>query len=258
MEPWVLGALAVVAAAAGWVDAIAGGGGILQLPSIRAAGIPLEPVPRALGVNKVSSICGTTAAVLRYASHGHVRWRVLAVPGALALAGSVVGARVVVGVARRAGDVVDAAFAGCFLALAVWQGAKALRGERPAAAPARPRPVAAAALAFAIGVYDGAVGPGTGMFLFWMFTTCLALPPLDATGSTKAVNWLTNAGALAGLLASGAVAWTPALVMAGANVLGGALGARTAVRRGVVFVRVVTALVSAAVSVYLVVRALAD
>jgi uncharacterized membrane protein YfcA len=256
VEPGVLAVLAAVAAAAGWVDAIAGGGGLLQLPTVRAAGIPWDPVPKALGVNKVSSICGTTAAVLRYARHGHVRWRSLAVPGAFAFAGSVLGAQAIVLVAKGAGSFLDPAFAACFLALAAWQGGKALRGERPRAVEARPRPVLAAAFAFAIGVYDGAVGPGTGMFLFWAFTTFLALSPLDATGSVKVVNWLTNAGALVPLLANGSVVWLPALVMAGANVVGGALGARTAIRGGARFIRLVTAVVSAAVSAYLLARAL--
>jgi uncharacterized membrane protein YfcA len=253
VEPLVLVLLALVACAAGWVDAIAGGGGLLQLPSILAAGIPL---PHALGVNKVSSVCGTTAAVLRYAAHGHVRWRLVALPGALALVGSALGALAIVDVAAAVRPALAPAFAACFLVLAAWQVWKALRPRRPAATAPRSNPAIAAGFAFAIGVYDGFVGPGTGMFLFWAFSTFLALPALDATGSAKAVNWLTNVGALVSLLLAGAVVWLPALVMAGANVLGGAAGARTAIRGGERVVRLVTAGVSAAVSVYLLVRGL--
>ena len=89
------------------------------------------------------------------------------------------------------------------------------------------------------------------MFLFWAFTTWWALPALEATGTTKAVNWLTNVGALTAFLTSGPVLWSVALSMAAANLVGGWLGAHTAIRTGVTFIRITTAVVSAAASVYL-------
>jgi uncharacterized membrane protein YfcA len=251
VEPATLALLAVVATAAGWVDAIAGGGGLIQLPSLLAAGIPL---PHALGVNKASSICGTVAALSRYARHGHVHARRVVLPAVLAALGSALGAVGVLAAARRAEDVLEPAFAVCFLALAAWQAVKAL-GRRGEPVPGPSRPLVAAMLAAAIGAYDGIVGPGTGMFLFWAFTTFLSLAPLDATGSVKLVNALTNAAALAVFVARGSIVWLPALVMAAFNVLGGVLGAHTAIRRGVRFIRVVVAVVSAAVSVHLLLEA---
>jgi uncharacterized membrane protein YfcA len=247
LEPWVLVALAAVGFAAGFVDAIAGGGGLLQLPSVLAAGIPL---PHALGVNKVASVCGTGAAVLRYARHGHVRLRAVALPALLAAAGSALGAFGVVSLPPAARPALEVAFAVCFLGLAAWQVSKVLRRARtPRAAVARP--ALAAAACFAIGGYDGAVGPGTGMFLFWAFSALLAMAPMDATGNVKVANLLSNLGALGALLPAGAVVWAPALAMACGNLLGGETGARTAIRRGATFVRLVTALVSAAVSLWL-------
>jgi uncharacterized membrane protein YfcA len=246
VEGWVAAALAGVAFLAGFVDAIAGGGGLIQFPPLLAV---LGPAA-APGVNKASSICGTSAAVVRYARHGTVRWDRLAVAGPLAFAGSMAGTWGYLEVVRHAADVVKPAFAACFAALAVQQVVKALRrgGE---AAPKPARPAVGLLFVAAIGVYDGFVGPGTGMFLFWAFTTWLALPALEATSTTKAVNWLTNAGALVVFVARDAVIWPLALAMAAANAAGGFLGARTAIRGGVRVIRLVTAAVSLGASAYL-------
>jgi uncharacterized membrane protein YfcA len=103
----------------------------------------------------------------------------------------------------------------------------------------------------AVGAYDGLVGPGTGIFLFWIFTTWWALGPLEATGTAKAVNLLTNAASLATLIARGQTIWVIALSMGAANLLGGWLGAHTAIRRGVRFIRLLTAAVAAGAAMYL-------
>jgi uncharacterized membrane protein YfcA len=92
------------------------------------------------------------------------------------------------------------------------------------------------------------------MFLFWAFTTWFALPALEATSTTKAVNWLTNAGALAMFAVRGAVEWPLAAVLAAGNTLGGFLGARTAIRGGAKTIRLATAGVSLAASAWLLLR----
>jgi uncharacterized membrane protein YfcA len=242
--------LCLAAGAAGWVDAVAGGGGLIQLPSVLAAGITQ---PAASCVNKTSSICGTTAALIRYARHGHVHWADVPRCGALAMAGSAFGSMVLIRVARSAQDALVPLFAVCFLALAVQQVLKVLRPS-PHDATRRRRPWLGYALMFGIGTYDGFIGPGAGMFLFWTFTTCFALAPLAATGTTKAINVLTNFGALVPLLVRGHTHWPLALGMAGANVLGGTLGSHAAIHRGAGLVRLVAAFVSVAASIYLLVR----
>ena len=192
----VLLILLVVAFAAGFVDAIAGGGGLIQFPPLLAI---LGPAA-APGVNKVASICGTSAAVARYAKHGSVRWDRLAIAGPLAFAGSMAGSWSYLEVLKEASHVVKPAFAVAFVALSAQQIYKAFRGggEREASSP---RPILGLAFIAAIGLYDGFVGPGAGMFLFWAFTTWFALPALEATGTAKVVNWLTNAGALSVFIA---------------------------------------------------------
>lgn len=247
----ILVLLLLAAGAAGWVDSVAGGGGLIQLPSILAAGVVQ---PTAGGVNKVSSIVGTTGALVRYARAEHVAWHEVPVCGALALAGSAVGSWGLIEAARSAGKTLVPLFAACFLALAVQQVVGVLRGPRLAGpAPAR-RPAAGYLLMLAIGLYDGFVGPGTGMFLFWTFGACFALSPLKATGTTKAINVLTNLGALTPLIAQGHVRWPLALAMAASNFVGGQLGSHLAIRRGATFVRLVAAGVSVAASLYLLLR----
>jgi uncharacterized membrane protein YfcA len=242
--------LCLAAAAAGWVDAVAGGGGLIQLPSILAAGVPL---PAAMGVNKTSSISGTTAALIRYARHKHVRWGEVPRCGFFALVGSALGSLGLIEVAEEAKSTLIPIFAACFLALAVQQVLKVLRP--PTHDPARRRrPYLGYALMLAIGLYDGFIGPGAGMFMFWTFTTCFALAPLAATGTTKAINVLTNLGALAPLLLKGHTLWPLALGMAGANVVGGTLGSHAAIKSGAGLVRLVAALVSVAASIYLLTR----
>lgn len=242
--------LILAAGAAGWVDAVAGGGGLIQLPSLLAAGVRL---PTAAGVNKVSSICGTLAALARYARHGHVAWHEVPLCGALALLGSALGAYGLVQAAAEAKSALVPLFAVCFLLLAAHQVLRVIQpvDHDPAR---RRRPLLGYALMLVIGLYDGFVGPGTGIFLFWTYTTCFALAPLKATASTKAINVLTNVGALVPLIASGAVIWRLALMMAAANVVGGLLGSHAAIRRGAPLVRLVAAAVSVAASLYLLTR----
>jgi hypothetical protein len=244
--PVLLG-LAAAAGLAGFVDAIAGGGGLIQMPPLLAV---LGP-QWAPGVNKVASICGTTAATVRYARHGSIRWRVAALAAPIAFTTSLAGTLSYLQVVKEAAHLVRPVFAVCFLALAAQQVARVLRRDRPDDRPPSRSPWVGTAFVAAIGLYDGFVGPGTGMFLFWTFTTWFALPALAATGTTKAVNLGSNAGALTAFLSRGAILWPEALVLATANLAGGWLGARTAIRRGVPFIRLVTALVSAAASVYL-------
>ena len=238
-----------VATVAGFVDAVAGGGGLIQFPPLLAI-LGADAAPP---VNKVSSVCGTSAALARYARGGHVRWDRLRIALPLAFTGSMAGTLGYLEVLKSAKHVVEPVFAVCFLALSVHQVLRVLQ-KRPEPATAHPHRTWGLVLVGLIGIYDGLIGPGTGLFLFWVFTTFFALPALDATGTTKAVNWATNVGALTVFLSRGAILWTLALPMAAGNLVGGFLGAHTAIRRGVGFIRLTTAVLCAGVSIYLLVR----
>ena len=253
VEPLVLAILVGLAFLAGLVDAIAGGGGLLQFPPLLAFVGPSY----ALGTNKAANVVGTTAALVRYARHGCVRWDRVALVGPVAFLGSLAGSLGYLELLRRHAHAVDPVFAVVFLVLAADQIRRTVRPPSPRTAPTTPRVGLGLAVAVGIAVYDGAVGPGTGIFLFWAFTTWFALSPLEATGTTKAVNALTNAGSLVAFVAQGAVLWPLAAPMAAANLAGGLLGARSAIRHGVKLIRIVTAVACVAAAGYLLYRGLA-
>lgn len=232
---WLLAA----AAAAGWVDAVVGGGGLIQLPALLM--VPgLAPV-QALGTNKLASVAGTaTSAVTLYR---RVRPdRRTAVPLAVAAgSGAVAGA--------WGAHLVPAALLRPVILVAMLAvlGYTLLRPElgrmQRLRFGGRQHHVAAGLVGAAIGLYDGMLGPGTGSFLVFALVGLLGYAFLPASALAKVANVATNAGALLVFVPAGGVVWRLALPMAAANVLGGYLGARSAVAGGSRFVRTVFLLV---------------
>ncbi|MGW0810358.1 TSUP family transporter [Nonomuraea sp. NPDC002799] len=239
--------LLFAAAGAGWIDAVVGGGGLLQLPAVMMTGMP--PV-EAMATNKLSSVFGTTSAAVAYARSTKVD-RDVALPGA-ALAvlcaglGAWAAAAISAEVLRPAVMVVLLAVA-AFVTLRPAMGAVPMPHLRT-----RPR-VAAAVVTAGVGIafYDGIMGPGTGTFLIIAFTTILGLDFVAASASAKIINIGTNLGALAVFAVQGHVQWALGLSMAVCNVAGAQLGARMALKRGTGFVRIVLLCVVAAMVVRL-------
>jgi uncharacterized membrane protein YfcA len=225
--------LALAALGAGLVDAIGGGGGLVTLPALLAAGLP---APLAIGTNKGQSVFGSLAALLRYAHAGLVDRRRARVGFPSGLAGSLAGAALVL-------FVPPAALRPMVLVLLVVVAvALALRPSVPE--PHRPRaprhPQAlAAVVAFGIGAYDGFFGPGTGAFLIVAFVWLFGARMQEATADAKVVNFASNLAALTVFATRGTVIWRVALPMAAAQLAGGFIGAHLAVKRGDRLVRVV-------------------
>lgn len=231
--------LALAGAVAGWVDAIAGGGGLIQVPAL-VAGFPGVPVQALLGANKLSSICGTSTALWRYRGLGLIRLRAW-VPAVVA---SGVGAAAGASVAILTPSAVLKPFVlGLVVPVLVWM---LVAGVRPGPVEGRiqaaaPRPQAL--MGAGTGLYDGLFGPGTGSFLVLAMVRWLGMEAVAASAAAKAINLASNAGALALFMGSGNVLWEAAGVMAVGNVLGGWLGAGTAARFGRRIVRVVLVVV---------------
>ena len=230
----VLGLLLLAAFAAGWVDAVVGGGGLLQLPALLL--VPgLSPV-QALATNKLAGFAGTTVSAVTYARRVPMDWRT-ALPTA-AVAGLAAGggaglAALVPAAALRPVTLV------ALVAVAVWTLVRRAPSEVTALRWAGRRHVGTAALlGLVVGAYDGALGPGTGSFLVAGLVG-LGYAFLQASAVAKVVNAATNLGALVVFTVAGATVWGLGLPMAAANTAGGYLGARTAVARGSGFVRVV-------------------
>jgi hypothetical protein len=236
-------ALACTAAfCAGLVDAVAGGGGLIQLPALLVI-YPDTPAAILLGTNKASSLAGTTSALLRYARAVPIPWRDAAPAAFAAFLGSFAGAHF----ATRLPAAAMRPLVIVLLALvAIYTFLRRDLGSAPSEPRARGIGPAVALGAF-LGFYDGFFGPGTGSFLLFGFVMLLGLDFLRASASSKLVNFATNIAALVSFAASGNVRWEIALPMAVCNVVGSQIGTRLALARGSGFVRqlfltVVTAL----------------
>ncbi|HVP69507.1 MAG TPA: TSUP family transporter [Anaeromyxobacteraceae bacterium] len=239
-----VGWLALAALAAGAVDAVAGGGGLITLPSLLAAGLPPGV---ALGTNKGQSVFGSGAALVRFARAGLVDRRMARVTFPSGLAGSLVGAGLVL-------LVPPSALRPLVLVLLVTVAVVlALRPAAPAprAVPRRRPAAVAAVIAAVIGAYDGFFGPGTGTFLIFAFTLFLGARLQEASADAKVVNFASNLAAVALFASRGTVAWGVALPMAAGQFAGGTLGAHLAVRGGDRLVRWAVLLVVAALVVKL-------
>ncbi len=227
-------ALACVAAfVAGLVDAVAGGGGLIQLPALLVL-FPDAPVPALLGTNKVASISGTAAALLRYARNRvPIPWRAVGPAAVAAFVGSFAGARLATHLpAELMRPVVVVLLAGvaAFTFLRKDFGALA-RDPHPASLPA------AILMGAVLGAYDGFFGPGTGTFLLFGFIALLGLDFLGASASSKVVNVATNLAAILAFAWAGHIWWETALPMAACNIAGSQVGSRLALVRGAPFVR---------------------
>lgn len=222
--PEIFAFLIGVAFLAGAIDAMAGGGGLLTIPALMAAGIP--PVA-ALATNKLQATIGTASAFVTFWRGGHVDLRRFALPAAGAFAGSVLGATVV--------QYVRSDFLAALVPiLLVAMGLYFLLAPPMSSVDrhARIGPVSLTLIVAALGFYDGFFGPGTGSFMTLTLVALGGLGLVRAIGNTKFLNLATNIAALFAMIVGGHVLWLLGLSMAAANVAGNQLGARLAIRFG--------------------------
>ncbi len=226
--------LLVAAFLAGYMDAVVGGGGLVQLPALFAS-LPGQSTALVLGTNKVSSLAGTTMAAWRYVRSVRLPWAVLLPTMSVAGVASWLGAHAVSLVTREQAQPV-------ILLVLVLVAIFTFRHKEFGLDHA-PRWSGRAQLALGmtgaaiLGFYDGALGPGTGTFLIFFFVRVFGYDFLHASAASKAVNWVTNAAALAFFLPMGHVLIGLGLIMAVCNVAGALVGARMAVSRGSGFIR---------------------
>jgi uncharacterized protein len=231
----VLAFLALAGLSAGFVDAVVGGSGLIQIPSL-LLGLPGASPVQVLATNKLASICGTTVSSATYYRRVGPDPRTFGPLMVLAFIGSVLGALV-------ASYIPASAFDPIVLVVLIVVGAYVLLkprlGEVTELRFAGHRHTAAAMVTgFAIGFYDGALGPGTGSFFVFTLVGLLGYNFLEASAKSRLANWATNLAALCVFVPQGAVLWKVGLVMGVCNLAGGYVGARTAVSRGSRFVRV--------------------
>jgi uncharacterized membrane protein YfcA len=238
--PEIIAFLMAAALLAGCIDAMAGGGGLIALPALLAAGIP--PVP-AVATNKLQSSLGTLGACIAYARAGHMDLRAYRWPIIAAFVGSIGGAWLI----QR---VDPSILAGLMPALLIALAAYFTFSPRMSEMDRHQRVglVALSLLIAVVGFYDGFFGPGAGAFYTTIFIALGGLGLVRATAQTKAANLASNLAGLIVMIAGGHVMWILGLVMAVGSITGGQIGSRLAMRFGSRLIRPLLIILSLALT----------
>ena len=231
---------------AGFIDSIAGGGGLIQLPAL-LIGLPKSETAEVLGTNKLSSVFGTTTAAALYRKQIKPDPKVLiamALPAFLGSAGGALLASKIPTSSMRPMVLV------LLIVVAVYTWFKPDLGkfENLRHLPKRRFQIAACA-GVVIGFYDGIFGPGTGSFLMLILVASLGYAFITASAIAKVVNVATNVGAIMVFGINGAVIWQIGIIMGVANISGAVIGARLAIKGGSTLVRKVFLIVTVALIV---------
>lgn len=202
----------------GFVDAVAGGGGLISLPSYLIAGFPVH---FAIGTNKLSSAMGTTLTTVRYTKSGFIPWRQAVFCVVFALAGSACGANLALLIDDGVFKIIMLVILP-LTALYVMRG-RALSEEHEPYSRIKTI-VLSCLIAFFIGAYDGFYGPGTGTFLILLLTALAHMPVTQANGVSKAINLATNISALTVFIINGKVMFAIGLTAGLFSIAGNWLG----------------------------------
>ncbi|WP_067843925.1 TSUP family transporter [Nocardia lijiangensis] len=242
-------ALVAAATAAGWVDAVVGGGGLIILPTLFLVAPGIAP-QTALGTNKLAAVAGTTASVLTFARKVPMQWRVLLPAAGIAAVAAAVGAAAVSLIDR---DLFIPIVMVVLVTVAIVVTLRPSIGVTVATHPPTRRKVVlvVALSAGLIGLYDGLLGPGTGTFLIITFATLLGTEFVRAAAMAKVINCGSNLGALIFFGLTGHILFALGVTMAVANIAGAIAGSRMALSRGAEFVRVVLLVVVVAMVIRL-------
>jgi uncharacterized membrane protein YfcA len=222
--------LVLAAFIAGFIDAIAGGGGLITVPALLLSGMP--PVV-ALGTNKLQSIFGSGSATIAFAAKGHIDIGRQLWPFLLSASGSALGAWVATQVSS---DFLRAFLPYLMIAIALYFFFKPNISDEDRLARITPL-VFTATLIPAIGFYDGIFGPGTGSFFMLGFVALAGFGLLKATAHTKLLNFASNIGAFIVFATWGVVDWKTGLLMGVAQFGGSRLGAQFAMKNGSKIIR---------------------
>jgi len=226
--------LAIASGFAGFVDAMAGGGGLIQLPAL-IVGLPNKELPLILGTNKVPSIFGTTAAARNYFKNVKPDIPLTLTMMGPAFIGSIGGASIAAAVPK---DFFKPFIVFLLVAVAIYTWRKPELGmNENLKYTHKKRLTIVALIGLLIGFYDGIFGPGTGTFLVFFLVSAIGYAFLKASGTAKLVNIATNAGAILSFQITGHIWWQLGLLLALANVTGAIIGSRLAIKGGSPLVR---------------------
>ena len=235
MEIDVIVLLCVASFAAGFVDAIVGGGGLIQTP-VALVVLPNIPVANIIGTLKIPAFSGTSFAAAQYLKSVKLNWKLLIVMMALAVPSAYLGSVLLTHVRN---DFMKPLLLVILSLLVVYTYAKKNFGQQPDKSHSNRQQILYAILiSIVVGFYDGFIGPGTGSFFVVAFISLLGFDFLQASANAKMVNLATNFGSICLFVIKGKIIWAIAIPMAVCNALGGFIGAKLAISRGNQFIRI--------------------
>ena len=224
---------------AGFVDSIAGGGGLISLPAYLISGLPVHTC---IATNKLSSSMGTAVATGKYALSGYIDWHLAVFCAAASLAGAALGANI----ALLIGDGTFRVLMLIILpltALYVFKKKNLFSGEDRKELSFLHTVILSSIIAFALGLYDGFYGPGTGTFLILLLTRFAHMELHRANGITKVINLSSNVSSLSVYLLNAQVLMPLGLCAGAFSILGNYLGSRCFTSKGAAIARPIILLV---------------
>lgn len=240
MEPWVYIVLPLVGVLSGFIDAIAGGGGLIMMPTMLWAGLPPH---LALGTNKVQSLVGTTTAFRNYLRGGKVDWRANMPSAIVAFLSAAAGSVVVQLIKPEALMLIVPILLLAAAAYVIFSPRMTDEDAHQRLSQTGYAPVGGS-----IGFYDGFFGPGTGSFFVTTLVALRGFGLTRATGTTKLLNAASNLGSLLVFIAGGKVLWLLAICIAVGAMIGNWLGSHFALKHGARLIRPLLIVISLALT----------
>lgn len=235
METYIIILLCIASFFAGFVDAIVGGGGLIQTP-IAMILLPNYAVASLIGSLKIPAFSGTSFAAFQYLKEVKMNWKLLSIMAVISFCAAFLGSNLLVVVSN---DFMKPLLLIVLVLLAIYTFTKKDFGQHKVKNLSNSKQLLYAVLiSICIGFYDGFIGPGTGSFLVFAFVIILGFDFLHASANAKMVNLATNFGSICLFVLKGKIIWAIAIPMAICNALGGWIGAKLAIKKGNGFIRV--------------------
>ena len=235
METYIIILLCIAAFLAGFVDAIVGGGGLIQTP-VALILLPNLAVSSVIGSLKIPSFSGTALAARQYLKKVEMNWKLLSVMAVFAFASAFLGSTLLTKVHN---DFMKPLLLVVLTLIVIYTFAKKDFGTHQIKNLSENKQLfLAIIISMILGFYDGFIGPGTGSFFVLAFVTVLGFDFLHASANAKMVNLATNFGSICLFIFKGKIIWAIAIPMAICNAIGGFIGAKLAIKKGNGFIRV--------------------
>ncbi len=235
METYIIILLCIAAFLAGFVDAIVGGGGLIQTP-IALILLPNLAVSSVIGSLKIPSFSGTAFAARQYLKKVTLNWRLLFLMAFVAFIAAFIGSNLLTKVSN---DFMKPVLLVVLSLIALYTFIKKDFGSHQVKVQyTKYQFLLAVLISVIIGFYDGFIGPGTGSFFVLAFVSVLGFDFLHASANAKMVNLATNFGSICLFILKGKIIWAIAIPMAICNALGGWIGAKLAIKKGNGFIRI--------------------